>query len=87
VIDQSERLPEGTRLVTRKSLEGFNVELSIPLEYIVSLGGEGWETIRINVAYLDLDDKSRRSSIWWQPNWSSTENYIGSGMFFKSPAE
>jgi len=87
VIDQGERLPEGTRLVTRKSVEGFNVELSIPLEYIISLGGESWETIRLNIAYLDRDDKSLRSSIWWQPNWSSPENCIGSGMFFKSPAE
>ena len=87
MIDEGERLPEGTRLVTRKSVEGFNVELSIPLEYIISLGGENWETIRLNIAYLDRDDKSLRSSIWWQPNWSSPKNYIGSGMFFKSPAE
>ena len=87
LIDQGERLPEGTRLVTRKSIEGFNVELSIPLAYINSLGGENWETIRVNIAYMDRDDNALRSTIWWQPNWSSPDNIIGSGMFFKVPAE
>ncbi|MFC2111809.1 metallophosphoesterase [Bacteroidota bacterium] len=86
-IDQEERLPEGTELVTRKSLEGFNVELSIPLDYIRSLGGDNWETIRLNIAYFDRDSKALRSAIWWKPNWSSAENYIGSGMFFKTPAK
>ena len=38
-IDQKELLPEGTRLVTRKTVEGCNVELSIPMEYIHTLGG------------------------------------------------
>jgi hypothetical protein len=68
-------------------MEGFNLELSIPLEYIESLGGDDWETLRINISYFDLDENTRRSSIWWKPNWSSIENYIGSGTFFKSVPE
>jgi hypothetical protein len=85
VIVQEERLPEGTRLSTRKSMEGFNVEISIPLEYIRDMAGEEWQTLRVNVAYFDRDDNARRSSIWWKPNWYSPENYIGSGMFFRDP--
>jgi hypothetical protein len=87
VIDQEELLPEGTKLVTSKSLEGFNLELSIPLEYIQSLGGKNWKSIRLNIAYFDKDNKSIRSAIWWKPNWSSPENYIGSGMFFRAREE
>lgn len=83
VIKQAERLPDGTRLYTKKTLEGFNLELSIPLKYIESLGGNDWETLRLNVTYFDHDDNQQRTAIWWKPNWSDSENYIGSGMFFK----
>ena len=86
-INQEESLPEGTRLVTRKSIEGFDLELSIPLQYIRSLGGSKWETIRLNIAYLDCDNNDSRSHIWWKPNWSSKSNYIGSGMFFRTEPE
>jgi len=83
LIKQPENLPEGTRLVTKKTLEGFSLELSIPLEYIESLGGVDWETLRLNLTYFDRDGKSPRSWIWWKPNWTSPDNYIGSGMFFR----
>ncbi len=84
-IDREELLPEGTRLETRKSIEGFNLEVSIPMDYIRSLGGENWETIRLNLTYFDRDNNSPRTAIWWKPNWSSSSNYIGSGMFFRTP--
>ncbi len=86
-IDQQELLPEGTRVVTRKSIEGFALELSVPMDYIHSMGGEDWETIRLNIAYFDRDRKDTRTSIWWKPNWSSPDNYLGSGMFFRSAEE
>ena len=57
------------------------------LEYVRSLGGDNWETIRLNITYFDRDNKSPRSSIWWKPNWSSASNYIGSGMFFRTETE
>lgn len=85
LIEQKELLPEGTRLVTRKSIEGFNMELAIPLDYIRSQGGNNWETLRVNVSYFDRDNNELRSGIWWKPNWSAAENYIGSGMFFRTP--
>jgi hypothetical protein len=82
-IEQQELLPEGTLLRTRKSLEGFSMELAIPIEYIRSQGGSNWETLRVNVSYYDRDNKDSRTQIWWKPNWSSPQNYIGSGMFFR----
>ena len=83
MVEQEGVLPAGTRYVTRKSPEGFNLEVSIPIEYIQSLGGENWETIRLNLVYFDRDKNSSRASIWWMPDWASPENYIGSGMFFR----
>jgi len=87
LIEQEELLPEGTRIATRKSVEGFTLELSIPLDYIRQLGGGDWSTVRLNIAYFDRDGKDPRSAIWWKPNWSSDENYIGSGMFFRTRVE
>jgi hypothetical protein len=86
-IYQEERLPEGTRLVTRKTLQGFDMELAIPLSYVYSKGGEDWKSIRLNVCYYDVDENSSRTGIWWYPEWSSKDNIIGSGMLFKTPPE
>ncbi len=87
LIDKENILPEGTRIATRKSIEGFNLEVAIPMEYIREMGGEDWQTIRLNLTYFDRDDDAPRTAIWWQPNWSSSSNYIGSGMFFRNLGE
>jgi hypothetical protein len=86
-IYQKERLPEGTRILTRKSVQGFDMELAIPLTYMRSMGGENWNSIRLNVCYFDVDKNSSRTGIWWYPEWSSKDNFIGSGMLFRSLSE
>jgi 3',5'-cyclic AMP phosphodiesterase CpdA len=86
-IYQEERLPEGTRLVTRKSVQGFDMELAVPLSYVRSKGGADWESIRLNVCYYDVDENSARTGLWWYPQWTSDDNFIGSGMLFRTPYE
>ena len=86
-IYQEERLPEGTRIVTSKSVQGFDMELAIPLEYIHDMGGENWKNIRLNVCYFDVDENLSRTGIWWYPEWSSNANFIGSGVLFKTLSE
>lgn len=83
-VYQEERLPEGTRIVTRKSVQGFDMELAVPLEYIKDMGGENWNSVRLNVCYFDVDDNASRTGIWWFPEWSSNANFIGSGTLFKT---
>jgi len=87
VIYQEERLPEGIRLVTSKSVQGFDMELAIPINYIHHMGGENWKNIRLNVSYSDVDKNASRTGIWWYPEWSSKNNFIGSGMLFKTLSE
>ena len=84
LIEQGDLLPEGTKLATRKSVEGFTLELAIPMTYINRLAGGEWKTVRFNLAYFDKDEEDGRTAIWWKPDWSTPENYIGSGMFFRS---
>jgi len=87
LFDQQESIPGGTHVVSKRSENGFDVELSIPMEYLDSFNDNQWESIRLNIAYTDVDKNEKRSIIWWKPNWSSTDNYIGSGTFFRTGPE
>lgn len=82
-IYQKERLPQNTVIATKKTVAGFDAEISVPLSYLDYKNGADWENFRINFAFLDYDENSSMTIIWWNPAWDSDENYIGSGMFFK----
>jgi hypothetical protein len=83
VISQPDLLPEGTIISTSKTVQGFDTEIAIPMQYIRSQGGDNWESLRLNIAYMDKDGKNSRSELWWRPAWYSKKNYIGSGTIFK----
>ncbi len=83
VIYQVERLPEGTRIATRKAGDGVDIEVAIPVNYLAEMNDASWENFRFNVAYFDYDSNSSTSAIWWRPDWESSENFIGSGMFVR----
>lgn len=65
---------------------GYTMEAAIPLSYFRQLQGDDWRTARINFTVQDWDsgeeDKPRYS---WQPDWRSSANRVGSGMFFRNP--
>ena len=82
-IYQKQRLPQNTNIVTKKTVAGFDAEISIPLSYLDFKNGADWENFRINIAFADYDENNSRTIIWWNPAWDSPENYIGSGMFFR----
>ena len=76
-------MPAGTLIKSTKTIQGFDVEIAIPVEYLEEIGGENWESVRLNVNYQDKDGDSSRSGLWWRPEWSSGQNYIGSGTIFR----
>ena len=82
VLHQKEGLPEKLRISGRETVPGAEVEIAIPIEYLKEMSGDNWKEFRLNMAYLDNDKNSSQTTIWWQPDWGSKENYIGSGMFF-----
>lgn len=82
-VYQPEGLPEGTIIKTSRSVEGFSAEIAIPAGYLVKKGGANWESLRLNITYLDKDGSDSRSALWWRPDWSSDQNYIGSGTLFR----
>jgi hypothetical protein len=84
-IYEKELLPPNTSIATKETVAGFDAEISIPLSYLNFKNGAEWENFRINLAYIDWDEDSSRTIIWWRPAWDSDENVIGSGVFFKKP--
>ena len=58
-------------------------EIAIPVKYLEEKGGTNWESLRLNITYRDKDGDSPWSELWWRPNWSSDQNYIGSGTIFR----
>jgi hypothetical protein len=82
-IFQKQYLPQNTIIATKKTVAGFDAEISVPLSYLNFKNGADWENFRINLAFVDYDENNSRTIIWWNPAWDSKENYVGSGIFFK----
>jgi len=82
-IYQEEKLPEGVLVQGQKTVQGADMEIAVPLNYIKRMNGDDWKEFRLNLAYFDQDADKSRSVLWWKPDWGSDENYTGSGMFFR----
>ncbi|RLD77610.1 MAG: hypothetical protein DRJ07_14430, partial [Bacteroidetes bacterium] len=61
---------------------GYFVEMALPIDYIKKGQSEDWKSLRFNL-YIDNLDEKDVTRYWWQPDWRSSDNIIGSGMFFK----
>lgn len=77
---KGDQLPEGTRMESVMTDDGYTVEAAIPLAYFVAQGGEGWSSLRINFCINDFDPDGD-ARVWWRPNWHSAADYAGSGTF------
>jgi hypothetical protein len=87
VLHQKEGIPEKLRISCRETVPGAEVEIAVPIEYLKEMNDTEWKKFRLNMAYLDYDENSPLTTIWWKPDWGSKENYIGSGMFFMDISE
>ena len=85
VLFRPDRLPESVKVFSQVIDGGYTAEVAIPLAYLREMqGGEDWQHVRLNVVFRDLDKNGmHESEIFWQPEWSSPENVLGSGMFMK----
>ena len=77
-----ERLPDGVRVRSVITDDGYQTEIAVPLAYITERQGVDWQSVRINVALNDIDSDGR-AQFWWRPNWSTPASYAGSGTFVR----
>ena len=82
-IYQQDQLPENIAIATKKTIAGFDVEISVPLKYLEEKNGKEWQNFRFNAAFIDYDENKSITEIWYMPEWSSGNNFVGSGMFFR----
>lgn len=75
-------MPEGFEMKCVATDYGYFAEAKLPLKHIEEKQGKNWKTLRIQVA-LDDKDGENTNRYWWQPDWMSKENVVGSGMFFR----
>jgi hypothetical protein len=75
-----DRIPGGSKAIATQIDGGYVFEAAIPLEYVKSLQGEDWTSVRVNVTVNDFDSDGN-GKLWWRPSWSSPANYAESGVF------
>jgi hypothetical protein len=82
-LGYKQHMPPGITGKGKKTAKGYAVEYVIPQALLQRFQGTDWKNIRLNIIVADLNagEKGEPRRITWQPDW--TENYPGSGMFFR----
>jgi hypothetical protein len=83
-VKYRDNLPKGTKMICLQTDYGYEGELAIPLSYVRSLQGEDWQSLRLNIGVDDKDGADHMARYSWMPAWRNADNFVGSGMFFKS---
>ncbi|TAE49728.1 MAG: hypothetical protein EAZ89_13765, partial [Bacteroidetes bacterium] len=75
-------LPPGIKTYCRRTATGYIVEAALPVAYLDLMQGGKWKQLRINVVQHDTDlSGQHESTLFWQPDWRTEENVMGSGVF------
>lgn len=78
------RIPEDIQMACRRTEDGFVAEMAIPLSTLNTLQGGDWKDLRVNIGVMDYDrDYKHSSRLYWQPDWGSEDNFVGSGLMRK----
>lgn len=81
-VGNPEAWPEGAQSAARTTENGYAIEISVPLAWVIAQQDGTWESVRINVAISDYDDRTGgRTVVSWRPDWKSGRNYKESGNF------
>ena len=67
-----------------KETDGYTIEMGIPCTIFDKYQQGNWQHFRLNAMVVDSDQNGHhKSKIFWQPDWNSKDNILGSGMFVK----
>jgi hypothetical protein len=85
-IFQKDHLPEGTLVACKKTKTGFVLEAAIPADYLDEKQKAPWREFRLNVCVDDaIASDQPVAKYWWNADWRTPENVLGSGTFRKTP--
>jgi predicted phosphodiesterase len=78
--------PEGVKMASQPTEDGFAAEFAIPVSYLNALQNGNWERCRLNVAFGDFDRNEARdgvSLLYWRPEWSRRSD-VPAAVFVKA---
>ena len=79
---EEDKLPAGVKSVCVNTPEGYAAEIAVPVSCLDALQGGAWSAFRLNVTVHDSDGPADiGTALWWKPDWSSAQNFEGSGTF------
>jgi hypothetical protein len=84
VVINRDKLPEGSRCVSRPTDRGYATEIAVPVAWLNGKQGRDWEAFRLSVAVDDADLSGTVAQLWWLPEWRGNKTYAGSGTFRKA---
>ena len=76
---------EGSHVICRAEGNQIIAEISIPVAYLNQQQDGNWQSIRLNVGFMDEDvqEFKGRPVIWWWPTWIPKDTISGSGTLIK----
>lgn len=82
ILYQPELLPDGVKAASEVDEEEgvLSYEFAVPVSWFNEMQGKEWQNFRLNIAVNDADNDGSLKRLWWQPEWRSQENIMGSGM-------
>ena len=83
-VHNGDRLPPMIKRACRVNEMGYDVEVSIPIEFIEKAIGAPLEQVRVNF-FVDDKDVPDESPVrlHFEPEWRSKESWVGSGLFMR----
>ncbi|MCC6485859.1 MAG: metallophosphoesterase [Candidatus Hydrogenedentes bacterium] len=79
---EEDMLPAGVQAICVNTPEGYAAEIAVPVAYLDRMQGGSWSAFRLNVTVHDSDRATDiGTALWWKQDWSSSENFEGSGTF------
>lgn len=84
VVINRDKLPEGSRCVSRPTGTGYATEIAVPVAWLSEKQGRDWEAFRLSIAVDDSDLPGTVAQLWWLPEWRGNKTYAGSGTFRKA---
>ncbi len=77
---------DGTIAAARRTKDGYDVEIALPIKFITSLQPANWHSIQATVVIRDQDEKDGKScAVVWRGTESFADRNTNYGQFVNAP--
>jgi hypothetical protein len=77
---------EGTTAAARRTKDGYDVEIAVPIEFITSVQPANWHSVQATVVIQDQDEKDGKPcAVVWRGTESFSDRNTNYGQFVNAP--